>query len=81
MEKLRIEVDRCKGCGLCVEFCVKKILVLSEELNKKGFHPVSAINIEDCTGCRNCQVICPDLVITYLGDGKRIKKDQIERAG
>lgn len=32
--------DRCKGCGLCVEFCPFGHLHLDEELNLAGYHPV-----------------------------------------
>ena len=55
--------DWCKGCGFCVEFCPKKVLVLSDRFNSKGFHPPEAVKPDDCTGCHICQMICPEFAI------------------
>jgi len=58
--------DRCKGCKLCTTACPKKIVVMDTgRLNAKGFHP-AAINAEDmekCTSCAFCAIICPDIAI------------------
>ena len=29
MAKLTFKTDKCKGCGLCVDVCPKKVLILS----------------------------------------------------
>ena len=34
-----ITVERCKGCGFCVEFCPTHVLALSSAFNSKGYHP------------------------------------------
>ena len=40
MVKLTIDENRCKGCGLCVRACPKKLLELAKQkLNEKGYHP------------------------------------------
>ena len=37
MAKLTFKTDNCKGCGLCVDACPKKLLRLaSNKINKKG---------------------------------------------
>lgn len=56
--------DRCKACGLCVEFCPKNILVFDDHtINILGFHPVMLLQPDECTGCGICGLMCPDLVI------------------
>ena len=43
MAKLTFKTDNCKGCGLCVDVCPKKVLRLAtDKINKKGHHPVEA---------------------------------------
>lgn len=63
--RVTINVERCKGCGLCVSVCPKKILSLDKNtINSKGYNPSSCINPDECIGCANCALICPDSVIT-----------------
>ena len=62
MAKISIREERCKGCGLCIEACPKKIIEFSEKLNSKGYHPVTILNQEACIACSSCAKVCPDLV-------------------
>jgi len=65
MAKVSFREDRCKGCGLCVSVCPKKILALDASgLNAKGYHPIYCTDQSACIGCTFCAVICPDCVIT-----------------
>ncbi len=64
MAKITIEKERCKGCGLCVMSCPKKILALSEtETNRNGYFVLQVSDMSQCIGCANCAVMCPDSVI------------------
>lgn len=65
MAKLIINEEACKGCGLCVEVCPKKILALhKEKLNAKGYHPIAITDDEACISCASCARMCPDVVFT-----------------
>ena len=64
MAKLRFDEERCKGCGLCIDACPKKILQLAPvKINLKGYHPAECIDIEQCIACASCARMCPDVVI------------------
>ena len=66
-----LEVDRCKGCELCVPVCPPKILELSvTDFNKKGYRPIEVTDMDECTGCRVCAIICPDVVFTVYRQKK-----------
>jgi 2-oxoglutarate ferredoxin oxidoreductase subunit delta len=62
-EPLEIAGDRCKGCGLCVDVCPKRVLALDESIvNELGYHPVRLTDAKACTSCALCARICPDVV-------------------
>jgi 2-oxoglutarate ferredoxin oxidoreductase subunit delta len=54
---------RCKGCNLCVRYCPRDVLEISDEMNEKGYHPPRAIHPEQCVVCRLCELICPEFCI------------------
>jgi len=48
----------CKQCGLCMAFCPRKII----KADKNG-HP-QIIDADRCSGCRFCEMHCPDFAIS-----------------
>jgi 2-oxoglutarate ferredoxin oxidoreductase subunit delta len=54
-----INVDECKGCGLCVEACPPRVLRLSAILNRYGYHPADYLG-SGCTACGICYYVCPE---------------------
>ena len=56
---ITIDVEECKGCGLCVESCPPGCLKLAPELSKYGVHPATYSG-EGCTGCGACFYCCPE---------------------
>ena len=59
-----VDTEKCKGCDLCVQVCPTDVLLLSKQVNGKGYHPAYMEKPEACTGCMNCAMVCPDSVIT-----------------
>ncbi|MDD4839254.1 MAG: 4Fe-4S binding protein [Clostridia bacterium] len=65
MGKVTFKKELCKGCGLCVDACPKKILAVSKtESNNKGYFIAECLDAEKCIGCAFCATMCPDCVIT-----------------
>ena len=56
---VRVDVDECKGCGLCVEACPPRVLLLSERLNHSGYRTATYAGA-GCTGCGICFMACPE---------------------
>ncbi len=60
---IEVDIDKCKGCEVCIAACPEDVIVLAKEVNGKGYHYAIKQN-DNCTGCTNCAVVCPDGVIT-----------------
>ena len=59
-----VNVERCKGCELCVFACPTKALAMEKGVNKKGYHYVYVSNEDACNGCISCGLVCPDGCLT-----------------
>ncbi|MEI8139385.1 MAG: ferredoxin family protein [bacterium] len=64
--KTEIDMDLCKGCGLCLTACKFNVLKLSnpEQVNKYGYRFMVSAQPELCTGCGLCALMCPDSAIS-----------------
>jgi 2-oxoglutarate ferredoxin oxidoreductase subunit delta len=78
MKPLRAEIylitDECKGCGYCIEFCPKKVLEESQDINARGVHPPRIVDESKCALCGFCTAVCPDFAI-YVTE-KSCKEDK-----
>jgi len=66
-----VDIERCKGCEVCVVNCPSDTIGISAEVNGKGYNYAYMVAPETCTGCTNCAIVCPDGVITVY----RVKND------
>ena len=68
---VRIEINSkwCKGCGFCVEFCPKGVLVM-----RRGLPVVE--DLDGCTACDLCEMMCPDFAIKVSGRPRRRAKNK-----
>ncbi len=60
MEKVKVDFEACKGCGLCVMACPKKIMQISNKSNNKGYFVVECVDQDACVSCASCARMCPD---------------------
>lgn len=71
--QVRIDTDKCVGCGLCAKVCVAhNIAVIEEKINVKKAKALS----EDCLMCGQCTAVCPKEAIAISGyDNEQMDKN------
>lgn len=62
MYYVTIDIDKCEGCGDCVENCANEALAIAEENGKK--YAVFSGGPDDCLGCLSCEEVCEEGAIT-----------------
>ena len=60
---LVVNLDWCKGCGICAAFCPKGVLEIKKE-------KVVIKDISSCILCGQCELRCPDYAI-YLKESEK----------
>lgn len=56
----KIKTEWCKRCGLCFEFCPKKVF------DKDSLGSPFVAREQDCIACSMCDYRCPDFAITFV---------------
>ena len=59
---VKIELERCKGCGICIEVCPTHALFY---IKGKAFYDKGK-----CDGCGNCEGMCIASALTFTGQKK-----------
>jgi 2-oxoglutarate ferredoxin oxidoreductase subunit delta len=76
MARIEVDVNRCKGCELCVAACPCKAIGLSDQFNASGYYPCIVIHPEKCTGCGFCALVCPEMAIEVFREVKKKSKEE-----
>ena len=61
-------MPHCKGCGICVAVCPRRVLEPSKKFNEYGNPITAAARPEDCIKCRMCEMNCPDFAVEVEAD-------------
>jgi 2-oxoglutarate ferredoxin oxidoreductase subunit delta len=63
--RFNIEIDSeyCKGCGLCEPVCQSNVIEKAGSVNSKGWQFFKNNPDKQCTGCKRCVLVCPDIAI------------------
>lgn len=71
--------ERCKGCGLCLEYCPTQVLKWSTDYNFKGYrYPVLEETEElHCVSCRFCEEVCPDFAIFVSHKDTKTQREEV----
>jgi NAD-dependent dihydropyrimidine dehydrogenase PreA subunit len=59
MVEIQVDVEKCTGCGTCVDVCPVGVYELQNEKSVP-------VNIEDCLICRACEMQCPEGAIQVI---------------
>ncbi len=51
MWSVKVDQERCNGCGACVESCPGEVYVLVDGR-------ASVVQADDCHGCHTCEAVC-----------------------
>ena len=59
MVEIKIDLDKCNGCGTCVDVCPVEVFEISEGKSV-------VVNLDECLVCMACEVQCPDAAIEII---------------
>ena len=65
MTQVKVDLEKCTGCGTCVDICPLEVYELIDVNGKQKASPVNQI---DCIGCRTCESACPEGAIEIIYD-------------
>jgi NAD-dependent dihydropyrimidine dehydrogenase PreA subunit len=59
MVEVKVHLDKCDGCGTCVDVCPVEVFELKEEKSV-------VVDLDACLVCMACEVQCPTEAIEVI---------------
>lgn len=63
MVTVKVDLEKCTGCGTCLDTCPVEVFELKTIEGEEKSIPV---NEEECIICRACEVSCPENAIEII---------------
>ena len=67
-----VDTARCKACDVCVDVCPAGVLSMKAEPGSTLGAMITVVVPEDCIGCNDCELHCPDFAI-YVAEKSEYK--------
>ncbi len=59
MVEVKVDIEKCNGCGTCVDTCPVEVFELKDEKSV-------VVNNDECLVCRACEVQCSEGAIEVI---------------
>jgi NAD-dependent dihydropyrimidine dehydrogenase PreA subunit len=59
MVEVKIDIEKCTGCGTCVDTCPVGVFEIQNEKSV-------AVNPDECLACKACEAQCPENAIEIV---------------
>lgn len=70
VEKIEIDSRYCKGCMICRHVCEFDVFEAGQQRSALDYLMPHPAKLENCRVCRQCELFCPDMVLTVVAKKK-----------